>query len=114
MMVYLDEAHTLTKRVYAPGEVEEKTLYDCVVSAFSDYASFPVFFLSLSTNSRMDALAPSARQSRSARGRKAGQVLVAPFTEMPFDLIPDVIQPDTYTARDVASLTFMANFGRPV
>lgn len=62
----------------------------------------------------MDALAPSAAQSRSARNRKASQVLIAPFTEVPFDLILDIIQPDVYTAREVASLTFMAKFGRPL
>ena len=112
MIVYLDEAHTLTERI--SYGLEGNTLYDCLVSAFSDYASVPVFFLSLSTDSRMGALAPSALQGRSARSRKAGQVLIAPFTEMPFDLIPDVIQPEVYTAREVASLSFMAKFGRPL
>jgi hypothetical protein len=62
----------------------------------------------------MDALAPPAAQSRSARNREAGHVPIAPFTEMPFDLILDVIQPDVYTAGEVASSTFMAKFGRPL
>ena len=60
MIVYLDEAHTLTERI--SYGLEGNTLYDCLVSAFSDYASVPVFFLSLSTDSRMGALAPSALQ----------------------------------------------------
>jgi hypothetical protein len=84
-MVYVDEAHTLTQR----------TLYDYLVSAFSDYATELVFLIALSTDFKMDVLAPAA-QSRSARNRKAGQVPIAPFTEMPFDLILDVM----YTQRE--------------
>ena len=107
-MVCVDEAHTLTQQMYAPGKPEEKTLYDCPISSFSDYATDPVFLVSLSTDPNLEALAPAACN------RKVNQMLIAPFTEMPFDLISDVIQPDVYTAREVASLTFMAKFDRPL
>jgi len=69
-MVYVDEARTLTQRRYALGKLE-KTLYD--YPAFSDYATERVSLVALLTDFKMDALALSAAQSRSARNRKAGQ-----------------------------------------
>ena len=71
-----------------------------------------------STNSELEALAPSARDLRSSRAYSNREHLLAPIVEFPFDFSPafplkksDV---DRLMLSDITSLQFITQFGRPL
>jgi len=106
LVVYIDEAHTLTA-----GSV-----YNHVLSAFSDYMaqSSSAFLITLSTNSSLPALAPSPALARSARASIPSN-LTAPFTELPAEPFADagMVTPGI-TNDEVCNIFFLAKFGRPL
>jgi hypothetical protein len=105
MIVYIDEADTLT---------HDSNIYAEILSAFTDYDESETFLITLSTNSRLQSLAPSPTFAASARAQITSQ-LAAPFTELaaePFAKSGSV-QPGI-TDAEVCKLEFLAKFGRPL
>lgn len=114
MVVYIDEAHNL-----APQNAKGQSMFDHVLKATAELSlsSAGVFFLFLSTSSRLEVLASQAALSSSARFRAPCDDLVAPFTEMPFDchptLVKDRIRPGLQL-EDIQKFSFATRFGRPL
>ena len=112
MVVYIDEAHALDQMTNQSGS----SMYDYMLRATADLYTIPVFFLFLSTTPRLEVTASKPVLSSSARFRGAPDP-VAPFTEMPFDchptLVEDAIQPGL-KLEDVQKFAFIVQFGRPL
>lgn len=112
LVIYIDEAHTLASKTRAGA-----SMYDHMLKATAEFATVGVFFLFLSTASRLEVLASQSALSASARFQLAHDSLVAPFTEMPFDchpsLVKEPIQPGL-KLEDIRKFSFAARFGRPL
>ncbi|KAF8648748.1 hypothetical protein AX16_006189 [Volvariella volvacea WC 439] len=119
IILYIDEAHELTTKK-APQEKggtqgDGKTLYDTLVSVITNFSLFPIFFVFLSTTSRVQSLAPPPYPHPSARAVIAAPHLNAPITETPFDCAPNMrVIPRTLSLHHVRDVKFLANFGRPL
>ena len=114
VVLYFDEAQTLSDEM-APKNIENKSLYDVLCSAFDHLRSASLFIIFLSTNSRLDKLVPGGPLARSARARENWHALQAPITETPFDCSPDFpIIPGTMKLEETCDVAFMARFGRPL
>jgi hypothetical protein len=72
--------------------------------------------ISLSTASHLPSLAPSKDIAPSMRERGDERILLAPFTELPFDVYvaAEPLTPGQATLTSVGSLEFTAKFGRPL
>ena len=113
LIIYFDEAHPLTKVV--PTKDDEKTLYDFLCSCLNHFLAFPIFCIFLSTNSSLAHFASPPALARSARIRGGKAVTHAPITETPFDCSGDLmVKPGELTIKDVSTIQFMAQFGRPL
>ncbi|PPQ89314.1 hypothetical protein CVT25_000381 [Psilocybe cyanescens] len=111
LIVYVDEAHTLTNVPIAPpGE----TLYSAMIKAAAHHVGRPFFILFLSTSSQLRHLASPAFLTRSAR--KSSAALVSPFTEMPFDCHPKLVKgiKPGLSLEEIQDFQFIAYFGRPL
>ena len=112
MVIYVDEAHGL-----ADLNTEGSSMYDHILKATAGFASVGVFFLFLSTASRLEVLVSQATLSNSARFQAAKDFLVAPFTEMPFDchskLVNEGIEPGMML-KEIQKFSFAVQFGRPL
>lgn len=119
LLVYLDEAQVLA-RCRAPGW--SKSLYDTFLSAFVticglDGASQGIFLVTVSTKIHVAPLPPSPITCASARGDYTGSDYLAPYTELPFDLLPSgkhVFTSGEHTVADAAAFEFVVQFGRPL
>ncbi|KAF8869574.1 hypothetical protein CPB84DRAFT_1818578 [Gymnopilus junonius] len=101
VIVYFDEAHSLTKETPRTGD--GKTLYDYLCSCLNEFLGLPIQFA-----------APPAF-AKSARIREGAAVTHAPITETPFDCYPDFkVKPGELTVKDISEIKFMAKFGRPL
>jgi len=113
LIIYFDEAHPLTKVV--PKNDDEKTLYDFLCSCLNQFLTFPMFSIFLSTNSSLAKFAAPPALARSARIRGGKAVIHAPITETPFDCSGDlVVKPGELSIKDISTIPFMAQFGRPL
>ncbi|KAJ6611191.1 hypothetical protein B0H10DRAFT_1810041, partial [Mycena sp. CBHHK59/15] len=111
VLVYVDEAHVLIKD--APANDYDKTYYDTFLSVFESFMNCPVFCVLASTTSLVSYSAPTQRLARSTRAIPDGRPR-PPITETPFDCCPDLHgRANVYTVKDVATLQFMSQFGRP-
>ena len=111
MIVYMDEAHELAETAMG------KQFYDDVLKASTELADNGVFFLFLSTASRLEVLAGQALLSPSARCRVAGDHLVPPFTQMPFDCHPRLLNKSIRPGlrlEEIQEFSFAVRFGRPL
>lgn len=112
MVIYIDEAQTLA--LNARG----LSMYEQVLQATAKFAPVGVFFLFISADSRLEVLASRPELRDSPRFRAAGDVLVAPFTEMPFDCHPllakEPIRPGMIKLEDIQKFSFAIRFGRPL
>ncbi|KAF6751649.1 hypothetical protein DFP72DRAFT_1047598 [Ephemerocybe angulata] len=111
LLLYVDEAHTLSNRRLRSAQY---SLYDGMLKAVAEYSTQNFFLLVLSTSSHLDRFAPPARLANSMRQQRAN--LVAPFTEMPFDCHPKLrkrLKPDLNLS-DIQQFEFIAQFGRPL
>ena len=109
LVVYIDEAQTLLS---LGGITNATTMYDVVHEAVSAFNGF--FFLFVSTDSRIQGLAPKAGLSCSSRIVKAANYLVAPLTEMPFDCHPSLPIRSGLKLEEVQTFSFAVRFGRPL
>lgn len=122
LLLYFDEAHTLTDEhsTWIVHNPDSWNAYEVLLSALNSFACPQVFSLFLSTNSRMSVLAPTPGQHKSSRAKESSDHLNAPFTELPFDCHRDLPVDLTITAHkqvtstDVSKVEFMSKFGRPL
>jgi hypothetical protein len=113
LIIYFDEAHPLTKVV--PKSDDEKTLYDFLCSCLNQFLTFPMFCIFLSTNSSLAQFAAPRALAKSARIRGGKAVTHAPITETPFDCCGDLmVKPGELSIKDISTIPFMAQFGRPL
>jgi len=111
MVIYIDEAHTLATRVKAGV-----SMYEHMLKAIAELAPIGVFFLFISTSSRLEVLGQSTLPT-SARLRASHSTLIAPFTEMPFDCHPSLVQKPIQSGLELAEIqkfSFAVQFGRPL
>jgi hypothetical protein len=111
LIIYFDEAHPLTK--VTPKNDDEKTLYDFLCSCLNQFLAFPMFCIFLSTNSSLSQFASPRALAKSARIRGGRAVTHAPITETPFDC-QLVVKPGELSIKDISTISFMAEFGRPL
>jgi len=113
LIIYFDEAHPLTKVV--PDKDDEKTLYDFLCSCLNQFLTFPMFCISLSTNSSLAQFASPRALAKSARIRGGKAETHAPITETPFDCCEDLmVKMGDLKIKDTSTIQFMAKFGRPL
>ncbi|CAE6478689.1 unnamed protein product [Rhizoctonia solani] len=113
--VYFDEAHSLIQTVqHSDDEHKRNSLHNLgtVVSRLIDYG---IFFIFLSTNSRVKGFAPPATYHPS-EWVAVGSKLVPPFTELPFDVYDEMIlkRLESLTLTEASSIDVMVSFGRPL
>jgi len=114
LIIYFDEAHPLTK-VVPKSDDDEKTLYDFLCSCLNEFLAFPMFCIFLSTNSSLAQFAAPRALAKSARIRGGRAVTHAPITETPFDCCGDLmVKPGELSIKDISTIPFMAQFGRPL
>ncbi|THH06984.1 hypothetical protein EW145_g3699 [Phellinidium pouzarii] len=85
IVIYVDEAHDLTKEAIKEGPEKERSFYHTFCSATNSLTAAPVFFLYLSTHSNLAEFAPSRLNFPSARVAGGEDNVQPPFTELPFD-----------------------------
>jgi hypothetical protein len=113
LVIYFDEAHPLTKVV--PKHDDEKTLYDFLCSCLNQFLAFPMFCIFLSTNSSLAHSSSPRALAKSARIRGGKATTHAPITETPFDCCGELmVRPGELSAKDISTIPFMAQFGRPL
>ena len=118
VVIYIDEAYSLS-RAFAPND-PKRSFYDTFLSAFTDLGpEQDIFLISLSTHSHMAELARPQHEQRSARSSESPSYHQAPYTELVFDCLPDnkpIFNPTmmAMTLGDVAELSFLVKFGRPL
>ncbi|KZV92390.1 hypothetical protein EXIGLDRAFT_836493 [Exidia glandulosa HHB12029] len=141
LVVYFDESHSLTNLVLAvdtsqatPEAVfqqrdadspkskdqptvlwRSKTAYDILLSVLNRFIDVSSFFgIFLSTTSHITEFAPPAMLAPSERQAAAvSKHLQAPYTAVSFDCEPTLVS-SKLDLDVVASITFMAKFGRPL
>ncbi|KAF8684561.1 hypothetical protein RHS04_01240 [Rhizoctonia solani] len=113
--VYFDEAHLLTLPVEKAYEGHERNQYHNLGTVLSMLINYRVFFIFLSTNSRLEGFAPPVSSYPSERVT-SGSKLISPFTELPFDIHSKnmLIERRPLTLTNAADVDVMAAFGRPL
>ncbi|KAL4252956.1 hypothetical protein ABKN59_003494 [Abortiporus biennis] len=132
VLMYFDEAHTLTGVTAQPdpplkSDLDDakpvqfksqkvrpipKSHYHILLSVLSDYCRYRLFGIFLSTTSNLGELAPPPGQVPSGRAPTTRHN--APFTETPFDCAPNIIvHPGILKRKDCADVRFASRFGRP-
>jgi len=113
LIIYFDEAHPLTK--VAPKNDDEKTLYDWLCSCLNQFVASPMFCIFLSTNPSLAHFASPQALASSARICGGKAATHAPITETPFDCCEDLmVGQGQFSMKDISTIPFMAQFGRPL
>lgn len=98
-----------------PTNDKENTLHDFLCSCLNEFLASPIFCIFLSTGSRLAQFAAPRAFATSARIRGGKAVTHAPITETPFDCCGDLmVKPGKLTTKDISTIPFMAQFGRPL
>lgn len=105
-----DEAHTLIDP-HNSNESASHSAHGTLHRVLSFLKGRPLFTIFLSTNSKVQASAPSADRHPSLRARE-GDILFPPFVELPFDLFANFT--GSYTLREACSSSTALKFGRPM
>jgi hypothetical protein len=116
-IVYFDEAHTLQNvdtKLYPEGH----TPYLALMHVLRELRDIPIFFIFLSTDSRLSSLPPNDMDYPSLRLR-SGWKLIPSFFELPFDAFcqgftTEVKERGKLTLDGVCELQQMVKFGRPM
>jgi hypothetical protein len=116
-IVYFDEAHTLQSP--SGNGTMMRSPYFTLMSALNRLVNLPIFFIFLSTNSSLHAFAPRDAHYPSLRVRVAGQKLIPPFFELPYDTFchgftKDLQRDGELTLNGVCEIGQIAKFGRPM
>jgi hypothetical protein len=117
--VYFDEAHTLCIEPNPKGgDRRTRTAYYNFGKVLAELHETSVFYLFLSTNSKLMAFAPSIQIHPSARAFR-GKQLVPPYTELPFDVFSDKLvsrlkKEGRLNLKGVCDISVITRFGRPL
>lgn len=98
IMFYLDEPQGLSSFATEDGS----SVYDNFVSVAGELVGFGLLVVILLRSPTLAKRTPSKWP---------------PFTELPFDCLPDggyIFRPNTMSLADVAAISFMVKFGRPM
>ncbi|PCH39945.1 hypothetical protein WOLCODRAFT_136576 [Wolfiporia cocos MD-104 SS10] len=119
LVLYFDEAHTLAGPPFVESSGGRKrSRYDALLAALDRMRDLPLFAITLSTNSSLRDLAASKRMQPSGRlNALTYDTLQAPYTELPFDCLPDgepIITAGQCTLKDTCDVSFLSRFGRPL
>jgi len=109
--IYFDECHTLTV-----PRLREASLYHCLCSAMTPLRDISIYFITISTNSKMAVMSPSAANIPSLRKGEVqdkSRKLIPPFTELPFDIFADNVEHHLPLAEYADRMNYR-NFGRPL
>ena len=111
VIVYFDEAQTLCDIKWeGKGDLYTSLMRVLTILTLTET---PIFFIFLSTNSRLSTLAPTSAAYPSARIDKSGKKLVPPVFTLPFDdhyRVGDLKHPPTLD--HVCSLEHISKAGR--
>ncbi|KAH7332884.1 hypothetical protein B0J17DRAFT_677966 [Rhizoctonia solani] len=109
--LYFDEAHSLTDAV---GK-HKRSAFHNLGTVLSKLTSCRIFFIFLSTNSRLEGFAPPPSHYPSERVTHGSQ-LIPPFTELPFDIYEDKVLDSLgpLTLEKMCTTDAMVGFGRPL
>ncbi|KAH7334565.1 hypothetical protein B0J17DRAFT_770885 [Rhizoctonia solani] len=120
-LVYFDEAHDLAKPLEIAGDVQHsRTPYHNLGSVLAYLCDLPIFFIFLSTNSRLEQFAPPPSHHPSARASHPGSFLIPPFTELPFNIFVNQAIRNLAASNQPLSLAnsctvqVMSSMGRPM
>ncbi|QRV93156.1 G2/mitotic-specific cyclin cdc13 [Ceratobasidium sp. AG-Ba] len=115
LLVSFDGAHILSAANSCHGGKLNRSAYQNLGSVLAVLSDKQVFFVFLSTNSRLEDYAPSSRDHPSLRAFE-GSLLIPPFNELPFDLYEpqtlDEVGP--LTLENMCRTNTMVGFGRPL
>ncbi|KZT03296.1 uncharacterized protein LAESUDRAFT_684107 [Laetiporus sulphureus 93-53] len=118
IIVYFDEAHTLTNAVVHIKDAPSRTRYQALCSAINHLRDLPLFAITLSTNSKLSAFSPPKKAHPSSRVQDVKEdPLQAPYTELMFDCLTDgrpFLRPGELTLEQVCETQFICKFGRPL
>ncbi|CUA71498.1 Apolipoprotein B-100 [Rhizoctonia solani] len=113
--VYFDEAHPLTQAIKNPSNQHKRNQFHNLGKVLSHLINYKMFFIFLSTNSSLKDLAPPVAFYRSER-KVVGEQLIAPFTELPFDIHENNVIPRfksrMLTLKEACKVDVMVLFGR--
>ncbi|GAB1527882.1 hypothetical protein RhiTH_011070 [Rhizoctonia solani] len=112
-LIYFDEAHSLTESVKTPDQEHERSQYHNLGTAMASLIDYRLFFIFLSTNSRLENFAPPPTSFPSDRVAN-GLRLIPPFTELPFDIYESTVLDDIniLSLESVSKTKVMVGFGR--
>jgi hypothetical protein len=121
LFIYFDEAKCLHERnlIHVSKdrvesiEVDERTTYHALILTLDEFRDLNIFFLFLSTTSKLSNPAPAKQVFQSLRSSSEPFDLQAPFTEMPFDLYAKVKE-NKHSLNEICTVYFMSQFGRPL
>ncbi|CAE6434770.1 unnamed protein product [Rhizoctonia solani] len=113
--VYFDEAHSLTETVPDSDGGHKRNPFHNLGTVLSKLVNHRIFFIFLSTNSRIEGFDPPATHYPSERVTLGSQ-LVPPFTELPFDIYDEKVlkRIESLTLTEASSVKVMVSFGRPL
>ncbi|KAH8113007.1 hypothetical protein DFH11DRAFT_356438 [Phellopilus nigrolimitatus] len=119
VVVSFDEAQYLTNiSIPTSADLPPRTLYDAFCAATNEILPSPVFFLFLSTQFTLWRFVPPQTMFLLDRiiSYSDQNNIRPPFTELPFDCFGDepLIRPGEKTLKDVSTIHFMSQFGRPM
>ncbi|KAJ2936287.1 hypothetical protein H1R20_g807, partial [Candolleomyces eurysporus] len=108
IFMYVDEAHTLNE------DIGGSSVYSLMIKALSVFNGQSFFVLFVSTVFCDHKIVAPGRLARSHRYFAAGDKLLAPYTEMPFDCHPNFPLSPGVKLEDIIGLSFLCMFGRPI
>ncbi|KAB5592223.1 hypothetical protein CTheo_4320 [Ceratobasidium theobromae] len=117
LVIYFDEAHSLTSNTITNSDGKGLTCYQILCSVIDSFVPLDLFTMFLSTSSKLRSFSPPQEQWWSARGHRAKTDGVqVPFNELPFDQWEQqyLLEENKHTLKDVCSPGFMVRFGRPL
>ncbi|KAG8702164.1 hypothetical protein FRC11_011643, partial [Ceratobasidium sp. 423] len=116
--VYFDEAHNLIKPPEIVEGIRYRNPFHNLGTVLSELCDLPIFFIFLSTNSRLQQVAPLPGFHPSAR-YFPGTFLMPPFTELSFDVfmtetLKKLQQSNRASLANACTTKVMSSMGRPL
>lgn len=116
LLVYIDESHEMTTSAQTI-KGGKNSAYQVLCSSLNELLDLDLFFVFLSTNSKLSDYSPSSRIHWSGRVQNAPTTFVqTPYTELPFDVWKEshLVSEGVHKMDDVCSVEFIVRFGRPL
>ncbi|CUA68738.1 hypothetical protein RSOLAG22IIIB_08109 [Rhizoctonia solani] len=114
--MYFDEAHSLARAVHKPiANVNQRSQHHNLGTVLSKLVDQKIFFIFLSTNSRLEDSAPTYNAYPPDRVLDRSQ-LIPPFTELPFDIYEESVLDNigSLTPENMCKTDALVGFGRPL